>query len=237
MTKSDLYERERAALREELHNLKGCQITFLTHSVTATGVLLGLGASLGSTAYPAVVFLFPVIVLLPSWWVFFDKATTITRVVGYYRVLEQLMLGNYEADFVGWENALGEFRRRQIGGRLIPADHFKTHGRLSCLRATVSLTTGHRYWVISNWTFLSLATLCLTLATLSLIKNVSESSAIASTHNVVSISVILVAGLLLSYSIYANAKVVQELIHGRNSYDCNEEFWKEILNLRPIDDG
>jgi hypothetical protein len=48
-------ERERAALREELHNLESCQITFLTHSVTATGVLLGLGASLGSTSYPAVV--------------------------------------------------------------------------------------------------------------------------------------------------------------------------------------
>jgi hypothetical protein len=48
----------------------------------------------------------------------------------------------------------------------------------------------------------------------------------------VGISVILLAGVLLFCSIYANAKVVQELIKGRNSYDCNEEFWKEILNLR-----
>ena len=136
--------------------------------------------------------------------------------------------------FIGWENALREFRRREIDGRLKPSEQFITGGRLSWLLATFSLKTGHRYWVISNWTFLSLAALCLVLAILFLIKRVLNSSAMVSLPNIVSISVIAVAGGLLFYSVYSNAKVVQELIKGRNSYDCNEEFWKEILKVRPV---
>ena len=49
MNESELCEKERVALREELHNLKNCQITFLTLSITATGAILGIATSLIQT--------------------------------------------------------------------------------------------------------------------------------------------------------------------------------------------
>ena len=102
-----LYEQERKALREELYNLKSCQITFLTTSITATGLLLGLASTFASDPFKGIAFIFPLLVLIPSWWIFFDKATTITRVVGYYRILESLILDNCTAEnYMGWENSL-----------------------------------------------------------------------------------------------------------------------------------
>src|SRR6266478_5769325 len=43
-----IYETEREALRQELFNLKSCQITFLTASVTATSALLGAGVAVSN---------------------------------------------------------------------------------------------------------------------------------------------------------------------------------------------
>lgn len=156
MDETELYDRERVALREELHNLKNCQITFLTSSITATGVLLGIATSLASKEYIGIIFLFPLIVLLPSWWVFFDKATTITRIVGYYRVLEGLILRHlHAANFIGWENALCKFRKLQSSRNNKPPKVLikPLH---SVLADIVLLQTGHRYWLISYYTFLAL---------------------------------------------------------------------------------
>jgi hypothetical protein len=36
--------------------------------------------------------IFPLVVLIPCWWGFFDKAKTITRIVGYIRILEGILL-------------------------------------------------------------------------------------------------------------------------------------------------
>ena len=55
------------------------------------------------------IYLVPLVVLIPCWWGFFDKAKTITRIVGYFRILEQLALvdGGGTLDtidrFLGWE--------------------------------------------------------------------------------------------------------------------------------------
>jgi hypothetical protein len=69
--------------------------------------MLGLLAALVKSPLPSAVYLYPLCVLLPSWMVFFDKATTIARIVGYYRVIEGLMLNQLRAaSFPGWENAL-----------------------------------------------------------------------------------------------------------------------------------
>ena len=94
MTDQEYYSKELDWLREELHNLKDCQVTFLTRSVIATAALLGLAVSLTSdSSFPPLgaFYLIPLIVVVPSWWIFFDKATTITRIVGYYRNIETVI--------------------------------------------------------------------------------------------------------------------------------------------------
>lgn len=86
---------EHGNLRQELHNLKSCQITFFSLAITSTGLLLGLGSHFISERVPAsLIFLSPLVIILPCWCIFFDKATTITRIVGYYRVLEQMINAN-----------------------------------------------------------------------------------------------------------------------------------------------
>ncbi len=215
----ELFDKERMALREELHNLKNCQITFLTSSVTATGAILGLATALASAPVLGVVFLFPLIVLLPSWWVFFDKATTITRIVGYYRVLEKLILGHRKAtNFMGWENALGEFRKRQQNRTLsIPKevlDNPWPHG----LRNIILLRTAHPYWVISNYIFFALSGLCV-VASILLLKDAW-------------LLATLLPILLFIVSIRWNMRMVWNLIYGHHSYGCNEQFWTQILEVK-----
>lgn len=60
----------------------------------------------------AVTLLAPLVVLLPAWVVFFDKATTVSRIVGYVRCLEHLRLHPEQvaAGYSGWESGLRAFR-------------------------------------------------------------------------------------------------------------------------------
>lgn len=234
MNQHEFYERERASLREELHNLKGCQITFLTSSVTATGVILGIAASLISTPFhsfsfsPKIVSLIPLtplIVLLPSWWVFFDKATTITRIIGYYRILEKLILQRCEAiNFLGWENALGEFRKRQANGQLILPNEYKDNLRFSTFIKMFFLRTTHPYSVISYDTFFALSILCIVASITSIVSFKIKTLLIF-------VIIILFVGLFL-ISAFWNVRALWRIIYGRHSYDCNECFWNQVLETK-----
>lgn len=212
-----LYNQERVALREELHHLKNCQVTFLTSSVAATGVLLGIATTLSSKEPIGFFFLFPLVVLIPSWWIFFDKATTITRIVGYCRILEGLILGYYYADnFIGWENALREFRKRQATVKCNRANGPPKAWR-SVLAEILLLRTGFRYWIFSYWTFLTLSGLCVVVSAVPL----------NSTWFVVGPMPVI----LFLISVVWNARVLWHLIGGRYSYDHNERVWKKILHV------
>ena len=76
-------------LREELRNLKQRQLRYFTLSVAGSSLLFGLAESLPKGGkFGPVVLMAPLVILLPCWWTFFDKATTITRLVGYLRICE-----------------------------------------------------------------------------------------------------------------------------------------------------
>lgn len=212
-----LYKQERKALREELYNLKSCQITFLTTSITATGLLLGLVASLVPATYKGIAFFFPLIVLLPSWWIFFDKATTITRVVGYYRILESLILDNCIAEnYVGWENSLRLFREMQKGGKLNPPENGEDVGFLDWIKEMIFFKTGHRYWIIAYYTFFALSAVC------------AGTSLLLSDNLWIGLSLLI----LIIVSAIWNARMVWFLIHKKYSYDWNEDYWKQILKVK-----
>jgi hypothetical protein len=57
------------------------------------------------------IYLIPLIIIFPIWLIFFDKATTISRIVGYYNILEQILNGVHpETKYIGWENSLQTLR-------------------------------------------------------------------------------------------------------------------------------
>jgi hypothetical protein len=164
---TEFYSIEHAMLREELKSFKKCQIEFLIFAITGTGILLGLPLFPASnTSLPLVgaFYLIPLAILLPFWWIFFDKATSITRVVGYSRIVEKLILGQGSVTkFVGWENALATFRQQQQAAKL----KFVTEDRDSFLKRFLKLTllgTTHRYWTLTYYIFFSMSVLSLSLA-------------------------------------------------------------------------
>src|SRR4030067_1704674 len=155
----ELAEKEHDFLRSELAHLKDCQVKFITFSVTATAIILGMiGRSnlifpTGARFLSGEMWLIPLAVLLPAWWIFFDKATTITRIVGYFRLLEKIILGRSDGgNFFGWENALEEFRKQYTKDKFI---------NLKELFKILSFRTTHRYWVIAYYIFFFLSLVCL----------------------------------------------------------------------------
>lgn len=223
MEGAELYSQERSSLRKELMFLKDCQVGFINRSLLWTGVILGLATAFAKEPYQGIVFLLPLIVILPSWWIFVDKATTITRIVGYIRILEKILLDQFETDkFMGWENALGTFRKKQSSGKLKTLSG-KQGGNswLSYLMSMLFLRTTHRYWVISNYTFMALSGLCLLASTLLL-----QGSWLLA---------LPIPAILFLLSSYWNTRMVWRLLYGRHSYDSNERYWTHILTVERSD--
>ena len=231
-------ESEIKVLREELQGLKHCQITFLTSAVTATGVLLGVASTIYShlpqsnPSLPSLIFLCPLLVLLPSWWIFFDKATTITRIVGYYRILEQLILQKHQQydsiNFLGWENALGQFRELNNKGGFKAQHQGACRNRKDSLKdilKIVFLITSNRYWIISFHTFFGLSACCLIFSYLLSETKIPQLS--------ISGITLIAAINLFILSIAFNFGVMFHLIGGKFSYDNHENYWREVLNVPP----
>ena len=155
---------ERMFLRSELHDLKNCQVTFLTYSVTATGLLFGLLAKSGDPPLASgAVPLFPLVVLVPFWWIFFDKATTVSRIVGYTRILEDCIAGRRNPDTLpGWESALA--LQRADDKWPTRASGFTQPPKLRSALRQLSLRTPNKYWMLAYYTFGGLSVLCLLLS-------------------------------------------------------------------------
>ena len=209
--------RERDILRTELVELKNCQIRYFALSITSAGLLIGVGSQLLGSRCSGLLFFAPLMILLPSWWIFFDKATTITRIVGYNRVLEGKIIAEHvtNGEYVGWESALRDFRTKiKYGPKKSSLGHpCKNIGVIRAqLRAISGQQTTHRYWLIIWWTFCSLSGLCLALGAVFL-----------------GPSGLLVGPAMLfpvAYSAAYTSELLRDLIVGEHSYDENESYWK-----------
>lgn len=215
----ELVMEERRLLRAELQELKTCQVRYFTLSVSATGLLLGFGSRLDAGGFSGTLYLAPLLIVLPCWWIFFDKASSISRIVGYSRLLEtQLNQTVSLRPYLGWERALKEFRSCEpallFRARLAnPAENMRV---LLCLRPTmVGRGSRHRYWVITWWTFSSLSALCLVVPLL-----------LSDVTSTVASLLFLIPSL---YTAAFTAELVETLIHGVQSYDENEALWEQVL--------
>lgn len=131
-----LLEKEIEILKEEMRALKECQTKYFCLAVTSTGAIFAYllsgvnvffcndsqyNGTLNSEIIISPVFLTPLLIILPLCCIFFDKAQTVSRLVGYYQILECFSLGKYDKNkFIGWENSLsllrkyGRFREKMI---------------------------------------------------------------------------------------------------------------------------
>ena len=111
---------EYSSLRKYLEELRNCQITFFWSSITVTGVILTIAAKFYVNGQPssspllvndskALFFscLAAILIVCPVWSIWFLKASSITRVAGYLRVLEDIISGKNrdKYKYIGWENS------------------------------------------------------------------------------------------------------------------------------------
>jgi len=164
MARSDVVDfpsAEFSALREEMREVKHCQLQYFTLAILAAGAILGTNGLFGLPAGQSVAVLAPLLVILPCWVTFFDKATTITRMAAYVRLVEEALSASAESRwcYKGFENSLRDFRHREDTEHPLGRIGFRQMFRWDHLRL-LTLRTRHRYWVLNWWTFLLLAVVC-----------------------------------------------------------------------------
>ena len=97
-------EKEKELLRDEIISTKRCQVQFFIVSITAFGALLEyILANFYKNYEPNAfkpMYLVPLCILLPMWLIFVYKTITITRMVGYYMILEEAIYSNFQINFI-----------------------------------------------------------------------------------------------------------------------------------------
>ncbi len=219
--------KEKEILRNELTKLKECQFHYFWSSITATGTIIGIGSAFGTKDHMLILYLAPLFVIIPCWLIFFDKATTITRIVGYYRVVEYMILDNNDDKYkyIGWENSLKLLRAKQSQDKegfwkslFNFAKRFWTYLKISGkgIFLLITFEMKHRYWILIWHSFFCISALCVYLGS----KYVSDR-----TDKV--ITMIFCSALLLS--IIHNLYILYNLCKGKSSYDAKWELWKDLL--------
>jgi hypothetical protein len=215
----DIYFKERKILRDELNSLKNCQVTFFTATVTATALILTVAAKVNPDSLPGIAYLFPLAIIVPTWIVFFDKALTISRIVGYYRILEELIVNEESRDFyefIGWESSLKKFRAHENDPEF---ENFKKKVLES------NFESKNRYWEIINYAYMALTGFCFFLAFISF-------CVCAFTELYTQAIAIFVIGILIGLFtlwVYSNNSEAIQSLRTYHSYDCNEKTWRKIL--------
>ncbi len=214
---------ERGFLKEEMQELKSCQVKYFYISVTATGVLLNLGGEMG---LPVFHYLSPLVIILPCWLIFFDKATSITRITGYSKYLEAFILSEpIDAEYVGWENALSISRKRQKNAqnkRIFDRLKSTISAALDGLVSILKFSFEYRYWKISWVVFFMLSATCFFLG---MIEYFNKPDPIIFFLLCASLFFILLAACHTLY-------LLHNLIEGKFSYKENGKMWADCLKPR-----
>lgn len=222
----DLVAAEHAQLRTELQFLKGCQVQYFTLSVSAAGIVAGFGDRVAAMSRVGVsVYLAPLLVVIPCWWIFFDKATTITRVVAYLRLVEDALgvIDLESRSWMGWENGLARYRR--VEAELPSRFRLTAYGRglRDGIFKSLAFRTTQKYWSINLWTFTALSVASLWLAWL------DNSSSTTRPW--------FVAAAVVAVSFIHNVSIAGRLTSGTYSYTCSRVRWLDALTADPPTGG
>jgi hypothetical protein len=156
----------------ELVQLKTCQNQIVTIALAGAGVMLGLakdqtdqtGGILSN--YLPFYFLSPLLILLPLWVIFFDKARTISRIIGFILNQEKLLFQNSELGILGWETAMEEYRlkKEDLDTLYIKKRSFPDVHRPDIPNKPLSDSV---YWFIVYLVFFLLSLVCIIMSILS----------------------------------------------------------------------
>jgi hypothetical protein len=219
---AELVRDEMKRLHEDIQDLKRCQIGYFSLSLTGTGAILGFAASLKEdTGLRWLTVLVPLVIVLPCWIIFFDKATSVTRNTGYLRHLEAMLGGKSAQEYVGFQSSLSKYRdledniwhEQSRGGRCKRVRAF--------IGALMPMWFRHRYWVINWYTFLALSLSCC-ISSYVLYK--------ADTKSVGNRAVVDGSAFFLVFIVFCYTLVIlYHLVGGRQSYDNCSIIWGRIF--------
>lgn len=205
-------------IKSDLRDLKICQRQYFFVSVSGSGAILALARY--SEDYAGFVMLAALILVLPCWRMFFDKASSVTRTTGYILYLEsQMRSGN--SVFVGYEHAVMEFRKLDDSGKF---------DNLPIFTDPTMPQKGHRhgYWAINFWTYMLICVACLVSAA----EWASFSSVSIAIDNQLlfwySFVVALVAFFWIAITTLYSYKVLRR---GKHSYIGMHQSWNEVLDF------
>jgi len=208
-------------VRSELEKLKACQLRYFTLAVTGTAALIGASPVLIKGPFGIYTFLIPLIIILPCWTIFFDKATSITRNVGYVSVLEE-MISDYPElrhKFIGYERSLLLFRMKEDMNEGPGVNEVFNDNRRSLLSAML-FRTRHQYWIINWYTFFILAVLSCVLSCFYL--HWSKASQFVPLG---------IALLLVLLTLGKTMLMLNRLVRGNSSYLYHSVCWREYLKI------
>ena len=238
MPSEEIIASEMHNLREELRDLKSYQFKLLSIAAVVTGFLLSLTRlrldSAVSTIPAPSLYLLPLVVVVPSWFIFFDKAKTITRIVGYYRNAEAYVRkeGSIEY-FPGWERSLGCFRQRRAEALRTVRSREQKRKWISRIWfsakhffAVALLIDSQRYWTLAYYTFLALSAICLWVPIRSNFPLRPDLWVVFLRPE--SILLVFAVGLTLYCAVF-NSIILSRLVWGEHSYDFLEKLWQEVL--------
>lgn len=204
---------ERADLRRELQFLKECQFKYFSLAVTVSGIIMGVADKFGDpTKDDRGILLAPLLVVLPCWFIFFDKATTITRMVAYLTFLERAINQKNSTPYIGWENAISLYRsdaaQKQVLDRILTYWFGVYRGVLSLL----AFRSANRYWLVSWLTFYGLGAASLWL----------NKAATAS-------ALFLFSGGLFAAIAISTFLLLAQLVGGSYSYIESARNWERVF--------
>jgi hypothetical protein len=218
----DLMKMEWQSLRSEEEFLKRCQLQYFLFSITVVGLFVGLSHLEVPGMQPVIsehswVFLTPLIITIPCWWIFFDKCKTIARLVAYLRVLEALALSDdreFLKLYLGWETSMGLFRDKFSKGM---ERNPNVHPHIPIEKRPwkiLTFDTDHKYWVAHYYCFLFVSLICLIIAW----KTITTDP----TTYILSLLVVL-ANAVVTF------KMLERLLFGQDSHNAHEKEWWTLL--------
>lgn len=235
----DLCRSEHDALRKELIHLRWTQIQFFTFAITSTLVYFGIILRGGEISFAyfrqsvvtAVLSFLPLIILIPSMWIFFDKAKTISRIIGYHLILEDILLGKRDAPgFTGWENGLRIFRRHI---RELENDSQTVREKIASIREigttggniTEVVLSNRGYMVVVFLVFAIFIAICLSPMILYTVLNGREAFLFNAPAVCLGLFILALSLLFISYEY----RTLKHLFFGKYTDLANREKWDRIL--------
>ena len=216
----DIIKHEKQFLREELRHLKDCQLRYIVMAVGGTGaffavITTGMWKTLSGSPelFDLFIFLVPSVFVIPSAFIFFDKARTISRIVGYFRLLEEWTTTMNSCDkYIGWEASLREWRKKNFGKR----------------KYTSRKKGTSTYWKI---VYLSFVAIVASLLLIQIAHDIDIWERLDQMERYMGVLIIILYIITASYASVHLAMMVCSLSKGEKSYDANEEKWREVLGM------